>query len=224
MIVSRFAHLLVPAALILALTGCEDPAKDKSKATVSSAAPVAEAKGAAKTVPAAATEDYLTIDPTSSTVSFVGSKVTGNHPGKFNTFSGTVALVNGKPEGGKVKVEIDLASAKTDDEKLDGHLKSPDFFDVAKFPKATFTSTEIKAGGDKGATHTITGDARSARREEDHLLPGHHHRRRRLGHARRAEFTINRKDFGIVYPGMANDLIRDDVVIKLSLKAAKKKG
>lgn len=223
MIVSRFAHLLVPAALILALTGCEDPAKDKSKATVSSAAPVAEAKGAAKTVPAAATEDYLTIDPTSSTVSFVGSKVTGNHPGKFNTFSGTVALINGKPEGGKVKVEIDSASAKTDDEKLDGHLKSPDFFDVAKFPKATFTSTEIKAGGDKGATHTITGTLDLHGVQKTISFPATITAGGDSASAT-SEFTINRKDFGIVYPGMANDLIRDDVVIKLSLKAAKKKG
>ena len=39
-----------------------------------------------------------------------------------------------------------------------------------------------------------------------------------------AEFVINRKDFGIVYPGKQDDLIRDDVLLKLSLKAPRKKG
>jgi polyisoprenoid-binding protein YceI len=39
-----------------------------------------------------------------------------------------------------------------------------------------------------------------------------------------AEFVINRKDFGIVYPGHTDDLIRDEVVLKLSLKAPRKKG
>ena len=55
-------------------------------------------------------------------------------------------------------VVVEMASVKSDDEKLTGHLQSPDFFDVAKYPKATFESTEIKKGGDKGATHTVTGN------------------------------------------------------------------
>jgi polyisoprenoid-binding protein YceI len=38
-------------------------------------------------------------------------------------------------------------------------LKTADFFDVAKFPKATFASTEIRPGGDKGATHTVLSRA-----------------------------------------------------------------
>lgn len=51
-----------------------------------------------------------------------------------------------------------MDSVKADEGGLTKHLKSADFFDVAKFPKATITSTEIKPGGEKGATHTVTGN------------------------------------------------------------------
>ena len=54
--------------------------------------------------------------------------------------------------------DIDMASTWSDNEGLTGHLKSPDFFDVAKHPKATFVSTEITPGGEKGASHTVTGN------------------------------------------------------------------
>ena len=91
-----------------------------------------------------------------------------------------------------------------------------------KFPKATFTSTEIKAGGDKGATHTVTGELDLHGVKKTISFPA------TLavtadGATGTAEFSINRKDFGLVYPGKPDDLIRDDVGIKLSLKATRKK-
>ncbi len=230
MSLSRIAALSLPAVLLLAVVGCEDPASDKPKATVSSAAPAATTAKPTTTAAAPSTAtaapapagDALAIDAAASSVGFVGSKVTGKHEGKFGKISGSVTLAGGKPEGGKVTVEIDLDSAKTDSEKLDGHLKSPDFFDVAKFPKATFTSSEIKAGGDKGATHTVTGELDLHGQKKTISFPA---TIAVAGDAVTAtsEFSINRKDFGIVYAGMKDDLIRDDVLIKLSLKAPTKK-
>ncbi len=227
----RFAVLVLPA--FLSLAACEDPAKDAPKATVSSAAPkpttapTTKATGpttpaSTTTTPAAASGDALALDAASSTVGFVGSKVTGKHEGKFEKLSGSISLAGGKAEGGKLSIEIDTASVKSDSDKLDGHLKSKDFFEVDKFPKATFASSEIKAGGDKGASHTITGelDLHGVKKTisfpatikvEGDSVTG------------TAEFSINRKDFGIVYAGKADDLIRDDVLLKISLKASKKK-
>ena len=75
--IDRIARLVFPAALLLALAGCEDPTKDKPKATVSSAAP-AQTQAAA---PAGAGTEMLAVDAASSTVGFVGSKVTGKHEG-----------------------------------------------------------------------------------------------------------------------------------------------
>lgn len=228
MLIARIARIAVPAALLLSLAGCEDPTKDKPKATVSSATPAAPTQTAAAAAkptnaPAAATTETYAIDAASSSIGFVGSKVTGKHEGKFETVTGSIALAGGKPEGGKITIDVDTSSVKTDDPKLDGHLKSPDFFDVARFQKATFTSTEIKAGGEGGASHTVTGelDLHGTKKTitfpvtitvGDDAVTG------------TSEFSINRKDFGIVYPGKKDDLIRDDVLLKLNLKAPRKKG
>jgi polyisoprenoid-binding protein YceI len=215
----RVRHLVPVACLVLALGACEDPAKDKPKATVSSASPAADVPAKASADPAGA----LAVDSATSSIGFVGSKVTGSHSGNFQKFTGSITLNGDKVEGGKVQFEVDTASVKSDDEKLDGHLKSPDFFDVAKFPKATFTSTEIKAGGEKGASHTVTGELDLHGVKKTITFPA------TIAVTPEAvtgtsEFSINRKDFGIVYPGKAEDLIRDDVVLKLSLKAPRKKG
>lgn len=219
----RFAVLAIPA--LLSLAACEDPAKDVPKAKVEATSAAVKPTTGATTAAAMATPpagaETLTLDPT-STVGFVGSKVTGKHEGKFEKVSGTISLVGGKAEGGKIAIDVDTSSLKTDSDKLDGHLKSPDFFDVAKFPKATFTSTDIKVGGDKGATHTISGELDLHGEKKNISFPA------TITVAGdsvsgTAEFAINRKDFKIVYAGKPDDLIRDEVVLKLSLKAPRKK-
>lgn len=219
MSLSRFTLAVLPVALLLAQTGCEDPAKDKPKATVMSAAQVTAPAAA----PMAAGAETLAVDTAGSSVGFVGSKVTGSHPGNFQKFTGTISLVGGKAEGGAITFEVETASLKTDDAKLDGHLNGADFFDTAKFPKAAFTSTAIKAGGDKGATHTVTGalDLHGVKKTISFPVSITVAESSVTG---TSEFSINRKDFGISYAGKADDLIRDEVLLKLSLKAPRKKG
>jgi polyisoprenoid-binding protein YceI len=223
MILARIARIAVPAALFsfaLSLAACEDPAKDKPKATVSSAAPATQGTQAA---PSGGSES-LTVNAAESSVGFVGSKVTGKHEGKFEKMEGSISLAGGKAEGGKVMFAVDIDSVKTDSDKLDGHLKSPDFFDAAKFVKATFESSQIKAGGGvAGATHTVTGELNLHGVRKTITFPA------TItvtpdGAVGTAEFSINRKDFGIVYAGKADDLIRDDVLIKLNLHAKRNKG
>ncbi len=221
MSIVRFARLALPAALLLSLAACADPTADKPKATVSSAAPATTQ--AAATQPAGVTE-VATIDPASSSLGFVGSKVTGSHEGKFEKFTGTLSLANGKAEGGKLTIEADVSTVKTDAADLDKHLQSPDFFDVAKFSKATFVSTSIEAkAGEKGATHAITGELDLHGVKKTITFPATITTTPEAITGT-AEFSINRKDFGIVYPGKKDDLIRDDVLLKLNLKAPRKKG
>ena len=233
MLNARKALFVVPSALVLALAiaGCEDPTEGKPRATVSSAAPAAPAAPGAQTqagqtqaasTTAGATET-LALDTTASAVGFLGSKVTGKHEGKFDKVTGSITLAGGKAEGGKIAIEVETASVKTDSEGLDKHLKAPDFFDVEKFPKATFTSTEIKAGGSNGATHTVTGELDLHGVKKTISFPATINVSAD-GVTGTSEFVINRKDFGITIAGKPDDLIRDDVALKLSLKASRKKG
>jgi polyisoprenoid-binding protein YceI len=122
-----------------------------------------------------------------------------------------------------VKVDIETASVFTDADGLTKHLQTGDFFEVEKFPKASFQSTKIVADSAKGANaYTVTGDLelRGVRKSVTFpativVTPA--------DVTVNSEFAINRKDFGIVYAGKADDLIRDDVAIKLDLKAPRKK-
>ncbi len=199
----------------LSIAACKDPAKDTSKAQVS--APADPSVAAQK--PAGGVEHVFSA--TGSKVGFVGSKVTGSHEGSFGTFTGSISLADKDPEKSQVTVEIDTTSVTTDQEKLTGHLKSPDFFDTAKYPKAKFVSTAVKKGGDKGASHTVTGNLDLHGVTKQISFPA----TITVGDGKvdvDAEFAINRKDFGINYKGKADDLIRDDVVMKLSIRSTKK--
>jgi polyisoprenoid-binding protein YceI len=74
----------------------------------------------------------------------VVSKVRGH----FSKFEGEVAFDEAHPEQSTVNVTIDASSIDTNVQQRDDHLRSPDFFDVAKFPTLTFKSTKVeKAGG-----------------------------------------------------------------------------
>ncbi|MBS1121315.1 MAG: YceI like family, partial [Deltaproteobacteria bacterium] len=84
------------------------------------------------------------IDPSHSTAEFsVRHLMITNVKGRFGALSGTVELDPEHPETSKVDVTIDATSIDTSNEKRDAHLKSPDFFDVEKFPSLTFKSTKV---------------------------------------------------------------------------------
>ena len=197
--------------LILSVAACDnDPAKGKAQAAAS--APVTAATAA----PSSAVKYGFSNE--GSKIEFVGAKVTRKHDGAFQAFTGTVSLVDNEPTKSTVVAEIDIASLKADEEKLTGHLKSGDLLDATKFPQATFTSTSIKVGGDKGASHTVTGNFQLHGVTKSISFPA---TVKASGDAVDvdAEFAINRKDFGIVYPGMPDDLIKDDVLLKLHIHA-----
>jgi polyisoprenoid-binding protein YceI len=201
-------RVLLPVFCLLAvaLAGCADPTEDKPKATVDEPVPEPER-------PATGRAFLLT---EASTIGFVGSKVTGSHEGGFRSFEGRILVVDGDPLRSSVDVTIDVPSMGSDSDKLTEHLLSPDFFDAKTYPTATFTSTEVRPEGEgyrlvgnltmHGVTKSISIPANIAV-EDDRVTAS-------------AEFAIKRFDFDIRYPGRPDDLIRDDVLIKLSLVAA----
>src|SRR6185503_8306340 len=116
-----------------------------------------------------------------------------------------------------VNVTINMASVSTAEEGLTKHLQTPDFFDVAKFPQATFTSTDIKPGGEKGASHTITGNFQLHGVTKSISFPATISATGE-GVSVESTFAINRKDFGINFAGAADNAIRDNVVMTLHIK------
>lgn len=151
-----------------------------------------------------------------SKIGFTGSKVTGSHDGGFNTFTGHFTIADGAPVGNDHKVTIDMRSTWTDDEKLTEHLKSADFFDVPEYPISTFDVTGVEKQED-GSYH-IAGNFTLHGVEKNIKIPASVSKDGETVKIS-SEFDINRKDFGINYPGKQDDLIRDEVVIRLYLDA-----
>lgn len=214
---------LIFFAATLFLAGCADPAANKPKATVDNTNKPASPASTAPAEKPAPKGEALALNGENSKIGFTGSKVTGKHDGGFKNLTGTIDLVNSKAEESSVTVEIDTTSIFSDADKLTEHLKSSDFFDTAKYPTASFKSTKIVADSAKGAgNYTVSGEFTIHGTTKSVSFPA----KITVGDAEVAvesEFSINRKDFGIVYAGKTDDLIRDDVVLRLSLKSARKK-
>lgn len=164
----------------------------------------------------------LPVDHTGSTITWLGKKVSGQHTGSIKLQSGELVLNNGKLQGGSFL--IDMASLEnkdiTDPEykgKLENHLKSDDFFAVAKFPTSKFEITEVKhldsgkvsiAGNLtlREVTKNITYTADIVESSDSKFVA-------------KADFNINRKDWGVAYEGMKDDLISDEINFKINLVA-----
>ena len=150
-----------------------------------------------------------------SSINFVGAKVTRDHKGTFKNFDGWIEYQGTTPS--RIAFDIDMSSIEVDEPKLTGHLKTPDFFDVEKFPKATFISTSLTpAGAGGGPTHTLEGHLTMHGVTKEVTIPVTAQQTAE-GVRTTSEFTINRQDWGISYKGMADDLIKDDVLIRLDL-------
>lgn len=196
---------------LIFLVACHDPAADTSKARTGEAAQVAS--------PAAAQGQKYSITSQNSKIDFVASQVTGKHTGSFGDFAGQINYA-GSPETSHVNITIKTDSITADAPDLTKHLKTPDFFDVAKFPEATFVSTGIKPGGENGATHTVTGNLTMHGVTKSITFPATINVTPDAATVE-SSFSINRKDFGINYAGAADNLIRDNVVLNLHVRATK---
>jgi polyisoprenoid-binding protein YceI len=107
--------------------------------------------------PASARASTWDLDPAHSSVEFsVRHMMASTVKGQFEKVSGTVELDEKDITKSVVEVTIDVGSVNTHEPKRDTHLKSPDFFDVAKFPTATFKSTKVQKVGKNKLK--VTGD------------------------------------------------------------------
>jgi polyisoprenoid-binding protein YceI len=145
--------------------------------------------------------------------------------GQFTSWTGEIQLDDADLARSSVKVEIDVASIHTNEEKRDAHLRSADFFDAEKFPKLTFVSKSVlgKAGkvnqviGDltiHGVTRQVTLDVEDLGRQKDPWGG------ERVGYE--AKTSISRKEFGLhwnVALETGGVLVGDKIEIILEVEA-----
>jgi len=185
---------------------------------------------AALSVPALSQAATWEIDPAHSSIGFaVKHMMVSTVRGEFGKFSGTVNL---EPDltRSSVEVTIDVASVDTRDAKRDGHLQSPDFFDAARFPTATFKSTSVEKtatglkvvgkltmkGVTKAVTLEVKGPSEEARSPFGSTVRG-----------ASATAVINRKDFGVSWNKTLDTggmLVGEEVVLSLDVELVRKEA
>ena len=222
-------------ALLAGLFACTNaPESDEAKTT--DAKDVSESK----------TGEKWNLNVSDSKIEWIGTKVSGYHTGIVPLKTGEIHVNNGEVTGGKFVMDvakIQVSGPKGSDtarnNKLQGHLKSADFFDVAIHPEGTFELTNVQAY--KGDAIKDSADARQDEISEykvtnpTHLVSGNLTLKgvtKNIEFPARitvsgntaeaiAKFNIDRKEWGIVYPGQPDDLIRDAIHLGISIKAAK---
>jgi polyisoprenoid-binding protein YceI len=197
---------------ILALWGCSNPADDVPDAKIESPAPAAQGQSD----PNGAEASYFTFGPPASTIGFIGSKVTGSHDGGFQNFAGELRIIDGRLANSGNKVVIATGSLWSDNNRVTGHLKSDDFFDVAQFPTAVFYTTSIVQ--EDGAA-TVTGNLSLHGITKQISFPAQVELSDDAVRIE-AEFSLDRFAYEMKYAGSADNLIRREVVLKLNVAAA----
>jgi polyisoprenoid-binding protein YceI len=172
------------------------------------------------------TDQLWNIDTSHSRVGFaVRHMLISKVRGAFTRWSGTLHLHEGDLSASSVEVTIDAASIDTQEPKRDEHLRSPDFFEVERFPELTFRSTGVEDLGDgrlrvtgdlsiHGVTREVVLDAELTGRGTDPW-----------GGTRiafEARTTINRKDFGLSWNQVLETggvLVGEKIEIALEVQA-----
>lgn len=197
--------LALPLAL---LAGCSNPADGVPQATVSAATNMA----ASASIPGG---KRFALRPDNSKIEFTGSKVTGKHNGGFRVFAGELTVVDGHVADTGNRILIDMDSTWADNPDVTAHLKKSDFFEVPKFPTAEFVTLSVQPANNgfvvvgnlqlHGITKEISFPAQIQVKDEEVAVT--------------SEFVIKRFAFDVKYRGMADDLVRDDVILRFDVKA-----
>jgi len=229
---NKIKFLFLASTVAVAFAACKQAPKSDDAKT-SEAQTVSETTG-----------DVYKVDTAASKFTWLATKVSAYHSGNVKIKSGELRVADGQLVGGNfnldmttIKVTGPEGSNAEFNGKLQGHLTSPDFFDVQKYPDATFEITSVKpfsgaAKEDNDAhadlneykvtnpTHTVSGNLTIKGKTKNIEFPA------RIAVSGNdvtalAKFNVNRQDWGIAYPGKPDDLIRDEINFGISLKATK---
>lgn len=225
--------MLPVAGIIFLATACTE-APESDKAVTSEAVSTDSVSG----IPVA-------IDASTSNIEWVGTKVSGYHSGEIKIKSGELLVDDGNLVGGNFTIDMPSMTVTGPDgvseemnQKLLGHLKSGDFFEVEKHPEATFTITSVapftgSVNEQEDArqasiseykvanpTHTISGNLNIKGINKNISFPAKLDVTENKISAL-AKFNIDRTEWNIIYPGQPDDLIRNEIHLGISINTAR---
>ena len=173
--------------------------------------------------PALAAEVFVVDTPHSEATFQVRHFVTKVR-GRFNDFTGIINVDRANPAASSVELKIATASIDTAHPGRDKHLRSADFFDVEKYPEITFRSSKIVPRGqdryDVTGTFTMHGVSKEITVPVSFLGFMGSGPSEKAGFS--ADFTVNRKDYGIVWNralDAGGTVLGDDVLISVNIEA-----
>lgn len=200
---------LTSALLCLLFAGCTTTAPVDSENSDENGSSASSTASAAAMEATAFSGQNTEIDDENSTITFIGGSSIIDHNGKFTKFNAVLVPDQATPGDlslAQLDISIDMTSAVTDSEGLDGHLQKTDFFDAENYPEATFSSTQIVDLGDnmfdivgdftlKGTTKQVTISAEVT----DMYIKG--------------SFDIPRQEFGVGNDSYGDKLLDENVPV-----------
>ena len=173
---------------------------------------------------AVASESYK-FDQNHSSIGFRVRHLLGAAVGKFTQFNGTIEIDRERVENSSVSARIAVRSIDTGIAKRDDHLRSAEFFDVAKFPEITFKSRSVKRtgpqSGDITGDFTMHGVTRPITLHVKLLSPA-------AGDLKQSHWQVTterlkRRDFSLMFGGTAETIsgIGQDVTVNIDINAVR---
>ncbi len=228
--------IILSAALLLFAASCtQAPKADKAEVKEAQEVPKATEQKNTDAAPANAAAKTLTVNAASSNLTWVGTKPVGQHNGTIGIKEGSLQVEGDAIKSGSFTFDMSTLNAldSSDDmnAQLAGHLKSPDFFDVEKFPEGKFEVTDVKAyeapAADaekpllEGSTHTIAGNLTLKGVTKNITFPAIINMNSGMMKAK-ASFNINRADWGLSYgndESLGDKFIRPTVNVGFNIEA-----
>jgi polyisoprenoid-binding protein YceI len=205
-------NLLIIVATGITIVGCKNKAEEVTTTNT-------------ETAMLAEYDDVTyTVNVDESTIEWQGFKPTGSHKGTINIESGTFTTNDGKIQSGSFVIDMSSIKESEDNARLEGHLKSADFFDVENFPIAGFEITGLEVKADniilsgnltlKDTTNNVTFPVTVVLEDDTLTLSSE-------------VFTIDRSKWNVRYgsksffDNLKDKFINDDIELKIVIKAKK---
>ena len=212
------AYYLLAAVALFIATSCSSKSGNKVDAS--------DAKEATANVGS----QKLVVDTLASTVAWKGYKPGGSHHGTLGIKQGELSVENGELVSGTFTLDMnkilceDLTDAKMN-EQLVGHLKSADFFDVAKYPEGKFTITTVEKLNDGVNSHRISGNLELKGVSKNITFDANVTTEGTSYKATTATFTIDRTQWGVnygsknIFKDLKDSFINDDMEVTITIVA-----